>query len=83
MARILLFASIKDRAGTGRIDVPLTAPTPLRAVLAKAAAAAGIEEGILSRGCALFAVNQETVPLDHLVNDGDEVALLPPMSGGR
>ena len=83
MARILLFASIKDRAGTGQIDVPLPGPTPLRGVLAMAASAAGIEEGLLSRGCALFAVNHETVALDHLVNDGDEVALLPPMSGGR
>ena len=29
-----------------------------------------------------IAVNQDVVPLDTLVHDGDEVALLPPFSGG-
>jgi molybdopterin converting factor small subunit len=30
----------------------------------------------------LAALNQRQVRLDQLVNDGDEVALLPPLSGG-
>ena len=30
----------------------------------------------------LAALNQRQVKLDALVNDGDEVALLPPLSGG-
>lgn len=30
----------------------------------------------------LFAVNQEFVKPSHLLKDGDELALLPPMSGG-
>lgn len=29
-----------------------------------------------------FAVNQEYVSGDHLLRDGDEVAVLPPVSGG-
>lgn len=30
----------------------------------------------------LYAINQEQVPADSVVNDGDEVAFMPPMSGG-
>jgi len=29
-----------------------------------------------------YAVNQELVDAEHLLQDGDEVALLPPFSGG-
>ena len=29
-----------------------------------------------------FAVNQEYVPRDHPLHEGDEVALIPPVSGG-
>jgi MoaE-MoaD fusion protein len=30
-----------------------------------------------------FAVNREYVERDHVLADGDEVALIPPVSGGR
>lgn len=30
----------------------------------------------------LFAVNQEFVKSSHILKDGDELALIPPMSGG-
>ena len=29
-----------------------------------------------------LAVNRSFVPLDHKLNDGDEVAVIPPVSGG-
>lgn len=29
-----------------------------------------------------LAVNQEYVPMDHPLRDGDEVAVIPPVSGG-
>ncbi len=30
----------------------------------------------------MYAVNTEYVPPDHLLQDGDELALIPPVSGG-
>ena len=34
------------------------------------------------RGAVSFAVNQEYVDADHVLRDDDEVALIPPVSGG-
>ena len=31
----------------------------------------------------VVAVNGEYVPMDHVLENGDEVALIPPVSGGR
>ncbi|MNJ80203.1 Molybdopterin synthase sulfur carrier subunit [compost metagenome] len=36
----------------------------------------------LESGKLLVAVNQTLVPLDTLLNDGDEVAFFPPVTGG-
>ena len=40
------------------------------------------EFGILKKGVHLVLVNGITRPLDHLLSDGDRVALLPPIDGG-
>jgi len=34
------------------------------------------------RACRLFAVNCDYATADHLLQEGDEVAILPPLSGG-
>ena len=39
----------------------------------------GLFEGA---GRLVVAVNGEYVPMDHVLADGDEVALIPPVSGG-
>lgn len=36
----------------------------------------------LERGKLLVAVNQTLVPFDHPLQDGDEVAFFPPVTGG-
>ena len=38
---------------------------------------------LLDMGSLVVAVNDEYVPLSHLLSEGDEVALIPPVSGGR
>ncbi|KPJ50989.1 MAG: hypothetical protein AMJ38_01160 [Dehalococcoidia bacterium DG_22] len=34
------------------------------------------------RGSLMYSVNAEYVPADHPLGDGDEVAFIPPVSGG-
>lgn len=82
MAKILFFASLKDRMGVDKMEIPLAEPVTVRTLAQQAAREAGKEENVLLSGGVLFAVNQEMKKVDHLVNDGDELAALPPLSGG-
>jgi molybdopterin synthase catalytic subunit len=70
---VRLFAGLRERAGTGRIEldgVERVADVWGRLGL-------GDEPGGL-----LYAVNREYVERDATLADGDEIALIPPVSGG-
>jgi molybdopterin synthase catalytic subunit len=73
--RVLAFAALRDRLGFSEreFDLPEGSNT--------AAAAAAIFAGEVPRGVA-FAVNQVHASGDTPLSDGDELALLPPVSGG-
>lgn len=64
------------------MEVIVSAPTPLKTFLADAARAIGVDSAILTHPSLLFAINQEMQGLDAMVTNGDEVAVLPPLSGG-
>lgn len=76
---VRLFASLRDAAGTGHLELSLPAATPVGAVwshLPEAVRALGLPDGLR------YALNHEwTVPGAPL-RDGDEVALVLPVSGG-
>ena len=76
---VRLFASLRDAAGSGRLELRLPAATPVGAVwshLPEPVRALGLPQGIR------YALNHEwTVPGVPL-RDGDEVALVLPVSGG-
>jgi MoaE-MoaD fusion protein len=78
---ILLFATLKDRAGKAKLQVtlPQTAPTvaDVRSHLSTQhpALAANLS-------AAIAAVNREFAQNDQRVQEGDEVAFFPPVSGG-
>src|SRR5438270_300074 len=70
---VRLFAGLRERAGTGRLeldDVERVADVWSRLGL-------GDEPGGL-----LYAVNREYVDRGTALADGDEVAVIPPVSGG-
>ena len=73
MITVLAFARYRDLLGFDRIEAP-TAPT-LGALLEDARFAKLPKD-------ALLAVNQEFAERSAAIKDGDEVALLPPVSGG-
>ena len=78
--RVKCFALARDLAGFAErnIDVPdgATAGDALAAVVA---IAAGLQS---NAGRLALAVNLEYVDREHVLADGDELALIPPVSGG-
>ncbi len=81
MVTIKLFAILKEKAGTSELQVSgnyTTVADLLRQIAREHPALADI----LSRGCVLVSVNHEFVETSAAVRDGDEVALMPPFSGG-
>src|SRR5258708_14687594 len=78
--RVLFFGAARDIVGLEELDLSLTSPT----------SAAAAKEQILTRYPALqrfgnsllFAVNQEYAQPDRQIQDGDELAGFPPVSGG-
>jgi MoaE-MoaD fusion protein len=76
---VRLFAGLRERAGTDRIEVELPEEARVADVLA---AMAGTPVGALRPRECVVAVNREYATADERVRAGDEVALVPPVSGG-
>ncbi|MEA5415324.1 MoaD/ThiS family protein [Synechococcus sp. BA-132 BA5] len=82
--RVRLFAALRERAGWGERLVPLTASPTSAADLwhrlaldeGSAAGAAGVPPSIR------VAINQVFATADTPLRPGDEVAFLPPITGG-
>lgn len=78
--QVLYFAQLRERLRRGAepVEVPpgSTAGDLLDALSAEHAVVAA------ARGSLRVAVGQEFVPLSHVLQEGDEVALIPPVSGG-
>jgi molybdopterin converting factor subunit 1 len=77
---VRLFAALAEAAGTR--SFPLELPTGSSARDARNVVAARYPrvQGLCERSG--FAVNAEYVEAERLLEEGDEVALIPPVSGG-
>ena len=77
---VLLFAALADRAGTRILDLSVppgtTVDTAVQQLLAGSPQLAHFQSHLLC------AVNQEYVDKKHQLENGDELALFPPVSGG-
>lgn len=76
---VRLFASLRDAAGTGRVELRVPGATPVGAVwshLPETVRAAGPPDGVR------YALNHEWTLPGAPLRDGDEVALVLPVSGG-
>jgi molybdopterin synthase catalytic subunit len=78
--RVLLFAGLREAVGKKVLDLELPEACSLGELMGE------LEESyeFLSRyqGRLMISVNAERAPLETVLADGDEVALLPPVSGG-
>ncbi len=77
---VRLFASYRERAGTARLDLDLPDGSTIADAAAKLLQAHPAITNDPTR--LVVAVNQEYQEHDHPLQDGDEVALIPPVSGG-
>ena len=78
--RLLLFAGLREAVGKKEHALELPAEGSLADVIA--AAERELPEVARYRGRLLVSLNEESASLEARVSDGDEVALLPPLSGG-
>ena len=76
---VRLFAGLRERAGTDRLEVELPEGARVSDVLA---AMAATPVGALRPRECVVAVNREYASPDEPVRAGDEIALVPPVSGG-
>ena len=77
---VRLFASYREKAGTARLVVDLN---PGDTVGALADSVSALVPGTAARRAAcVVAVNNEYRDHDFILSDGDEAALIPPVSGG-
>jgi molybdopterin synthase catalytic subunit len=78
--RVQFFAIVRDRAGTGEATIELRdGATISDAASALTARFPAIADFL---GRAAYAVNQAYAAKDTILKDGDELAVIPPVSGG-
>ena len=78
--RVKLFALLKDLAGRGEVALRLADGATVGGAWSTLL---GLHPGLSERPMRVaFAVNREYVGDGHVLNDGDELAAIPPVSGG-
>jgi molybdenum cofactor biosynthesis protein MoaC/molybdopterin converting factor subunit 1 len=78
---VRLFATLRRRAGVERIELDLADGATAANALAALALRSGLGE-LIERMPLLVAVNREYAPETTVLSAGDELAVIPPVSGG-
>jgi molybdopterin converting factor subunit 1 len=78
--RVLVFSVLREKLGADAFDITLSAPATGHDLLDHLAAQDASIEAY--RSSIRLAVNESYVPTDTPLQDGDEVALITPVSGG-
>ena len=73
---VQFFASLREQIGKSQITLPYDTPLDVTAVWAQATDSMDMPDNTLC------AINMEYVKPDAMVQDGDEVAFFPPVTGG-
>jgi len=83
MIKILFFANLREIAKVDSIDIPIDNATVVRDLLSTMADYVPTELiDTLSDETAMVSVNHKYAGWDGVLSDGDEVGILPPVSGG-
>lgn len=81
--KILFFGSLREQLGTGELNTELPRGVHTLGQLLESLKQQGDQWKLaLGAGNVLFAVNQDMVDETAAINETDEVALFPPVTGG-
>lgn len=78
---VRLFAMLKEQAGSDRLNIELADGATVAEAVAETGRQAGIAS-LLARMPLAHAINREYAGTEEHLEDGDELALIPPVSGG-
>ncbi|MCB0880668.1 MAG: MoaD/ThiS family protein [Thermoleophilia bacterium] len=78
---VKLFAGLRERAGTGTLEVDVPEGTTAGVARDVVGETAGLGD-LLTRQRVALAVNRRYADDNLPLRDGDELALIPPVSGG-
>ncbi|MEX0992574.1 MAG: hotdog fold thioesterase [Solirubrobacterales bacterium] len=81
MIQVRLFAVLRERAASDSVEVELDEGATVRDAIEAVGRTPGLSDPI-SRLKVVMAVNREYAQMDVVLRDGDELALIPPVSGG-
>lgn len=81
-AEVLLFAWVAELADARSVSIQIPRGVRAATVVARALKTAGLDETLGTSDSVRLAVNREYVGPSHVIEPGDELALIPPISGG-
>ena len=82
MITVKFFASLKQKIGRSELTLDIRAPATVAEVIKRLESDMPELERAISETKSAVAVNHEFGSDETIVNDGDELAFIPPMSGG-
>ena len=82
MVKVRFFAVLKKIVGKDEVVVNVEKGTTLEQLIKTLEAELPPLKQVLQEGKILISVNQEAAPKNRLIQNGDEVAFLPPFAGG-
>jgi sulfur-carrier protein len=83
MVKILYFASLREMLGKSEEPLLLDSASTVALLLDSLRARGGVYADALAAGKRFrVAVNQDMAAMDAPIQDGDEVAIFPPVTGG-
>ncbi len=78
---VRLFATLREFAGSGELEIEVAEGATVRDAIEEIGRSPGMRDPI-EKLKVVMAVNREYADMDVVLREGDELALIPPVSGG-
>ncbi len=82
MIKVLLFANLRDLAGSDQLEIALDGIVSVRDLTVHLSELHPNLGPVLADGSAMISINKKYAQWDAPLTSGDEVGILPPVSGG-